>query len=170
MEIAYIGVGSNIGPEENISNALRLLASSLSVTGISPFYRSKAVGTVDQPDFVNGVFRIRTGISARKLKFNVLRGIEDRLGRVRNADKNAPRTIDLDLLLYGELILQAADLTLPDPELTHYPFVGVPLKELEPTLRVPGTGKLLNEIFPLSPDAYDLVLLSDFTDGLRIIR
>src|SRR3972149_233754 len=110
--VAQIGVGSNINPLENIPKALELLKGYVTETGISPFYRSRPAGTTDQPDFINGIFRITTEAEPKRLKFSILRVIEGTLGRVRMADKNASRAIDLDILLYGSLVLDVPDLVI----------------------------------------------------------
>ena len=158
----FIGVGSNINPFENIKAALALLKTHVTVTAVSPFYRSRAVGTSNQPDFVNGIIRIAATAAPRALKIGVLRVIEDRLGRVRTADKNSARTMDLDIVLFGEIIVTEPDLVIPDPGLVRYPFVGIPLLDLEPELVVPGTGKKLKSYFPRSAQNYGLESLPDF--------
>jgi dihydroneopterin aldolase/2-amino-4-hydroxy-6-hydroxymethyldihydropteridine diphosphokinase len=152
----YVGVGSNINPEANIRTALKLLRERVSVVAVSAFFRSKPAGTVDQPDFINGIFKIKTELSPALLKFDVLRGIEAALGRARSLDKNAARTIDLDIVLYGGLVLEEPGLSIPDPGLVRYPFVALPLLELEPDIVVPGTNELLKNIFPDSPLSYGL--------------
>ena len=135
---AFIGVGSNIEPEENVREALRRLAQYTHLVSISTFYREPALGHLGEPDFYNGVVAIETDLSAVKLKWEVLRRIETDLGRSRSADKYASRTIDLDLLLYGDLVISSNELTLPDPDILSRAFVAVPLHELAPTLVLPG--------------------------------
>src|SRR5262245_53443950 len=98
MTRAFIGVGSNIAPEENIREALRRLTQSVHVVSISTFYREPAIDRPEDPDFYNGVVAIDTDLPPGKLKGAVLRRIEAALGRRRSADKYAARTIDLDLL------------------------------------------------------------------------
>jgi 2-amino-4-hydroxy-6-hydroxymethyldihydropteridine diphosphokinase len=140
---AYVAVGSNIDPERNVGLALTALAQQVKVTGVSTFYRTAPLGDRAQPRFVNGVWRIETAIAPRRLKDDVLRGIEAAVGRVRSADPDAPREIDLDLVLYGELVIDEPGLTLPDPEILERPFVALPLLELEPGLVLPGGGAAL---------------------------
>jgi len=125
---AYIAVGSNIQPMDNIPaawTALRQLPSVRAV-GSSRFWRTRPVGRADQPDFVNGAWAVMTSHDPATLKAH-LRAIEDHLGRQHSTDKNAPRTIDLDLILYGALA--DPDRRLPHPDLAR-PFVYGPILEL----------------------------------------
>ena len=140
MTRAFIGVGSNIAPEENIREALRRLAQSTRLVSISAFYREPAIGRPEEPDFYNGVVSIDTDLPPATLKWQVLRPIETALGRQRGADKYASRTIDLDLLLYGDITLSTGELTLPDPDILKRPFVAIPLSEIAPDLMLPGFG------------------------------
>jgi dihydroneopterin aldolase/2-amino-4-hydroxy-6-hydroxymethyldihydropteridine diphosphokinase len=166
LEDVYIAVGSNIKPQDNISQSLLMLKSYVNITAISNFYRTFPVGGRKQPDFINGVVRIQTDNSPRQLKFDILRIIEDRIGRVRSGDKFAPRTIDLDMILYGMLFLDEPDLQLPDPSIHSYPFVAVPLLELAPEMILPDTKiPLANE--PAAKLKTGLRLEADFTERLR---
>jgi len=125
---AYIAVGSNIDPMENIPAAAGMLRCTPGVRLLasSRFWRTGPVGRTDQPDFVNGAWAIRTELDIPTLKSH-LRDVEDRLGRRRSADRNVPRTIDLDLVLYGTTMDPAW--RLPHPDLTR-PFVYGPVMEL----------------------------------------
>ena len=138
MPRAFIGIGSNIAPEKNIREALRRLAQSARIVSISTFYQEPAIGRPDERDFYNGVVAIDTDLPAAELKWNVLRTIEAALGRLRTADKYASRTIDLDLLLYGDFMLTSDELTLPDPDILKRAFVAIPLFEIAPELVLPG--------------------------------
>lgn len=141
---AYVGLGSNLGDREAmIRLALDDLARLPETTLVkaSSLYDTEPAGEVDQPNFLNAVAAIETGLTARQLLWN-LQLIEKRLGRVRN-QKWGPRTMDLDLLLYGSLIIEEADLQVPHPELTRRSFVLVPLVEIEPMLAHPATGETL---------------------------
>lgn len=139
----YIGVGSNIEPEANILRALDLLERCSRVTATSTFYRTPAIGRPEQPDYLNGVWRIETPLAPRDLKFGELRRIEEQLGRVRGSDKYAPRTIDLDVLLCGPEVLDDPDCQVPAPEIRQRPFLVVCLLELDPDLVMPDTGEPL---------------------------
>ena len=139
----FIGVGANIAPELNVNAALERLDAAVGVDGVSPFYRSAAIGRPEQPDYLNGVVRVHTALSARSLKFNVLRGIEAALGRRRESDPYAARPIDLDVLLYGEEVIDEAGLVIPDPDLCTRPFLAAGVLAFEPGLRLPGSGAAL---------------------------
>ena len=162
----FIAVGSNIEPHENIERALTTLNSQIAVMAISNFYRTAAVDRPDQPDFLNGVIKIQTDIPARKLKFELLRKIEDLLGRLRSEDKFAARTIDLDLILYGSSVINEPGLHLPDPAIRSYPFVAIALLELAPDLILPDTNTRLSDE-PIIRQIAGLNLESDFTRRLR---
>jgi len=134
---AYIGLGSNIKPPENLIYALQKLAEHVYVEEVAKTWESPAVGS-HGPNFLNTAAAIRTQLPPELLKTLVLRRIEQELGRVRTANKNAPRTIDLDILVYDECIL--------DPHVWTDAFVAVPLAELLPNLQHPETGETLAQI------------------------
>jgi 2-amino-4-hydroxy-6-hydroxymethyldihydropteridine diphosphokinase len=141
---AFIGLGSNLGEREAmIRLALDDLARLPETTLMraSSLYDTEPVGEVDQPNFLNAVAQVDTALTARQLLWN-LRLIERRLGRVRT-QRWGPRTIDLDLLLYGMLVIEEPDLKVPHAELTRRSFVLVPLVELDPLLLHPVTGETL---------------------------
>ena len=140
----YIGLGSNLGEREaQIRLALDDLARlpSSQLVRASSLYDSEPVGDADQPNFLNAVAEVETELTARQLLWNLLL-IERRLGRTRSR-RWGPRTIDLDLLLYGPLIIDEPELQVPHPELTRRSFVLVPLVELDPLLVHPVTGETL---------------------------
>jgi 2-amino-4-hydroxy-6-hydroxymethyldihydropteridine diphosphokinase len=145
---AYVGLGSNLGEREAqirmaLDDLARLPATRL--TRASSLYDSEPVGDVDQPNFLNAVAELESQLTARQMLWNLLL-IERRLGRVRT-QRWGPRSIDLDLLLYGDLVVDEPDLQVPHPELTRRSFVLVPLVELDPLLTHPVTGEtLLNHL------------------------
>ena len=143
---ALIAIGSNIDPERNIPSALALLKNEVSIRAISNFYRSQPLGGFNQAQFLNGACRIATPLPPRQLKFSLLRGIESKLGRVRSADKYAPREIDLDIALYGNREMNEDGLLLPDPDIQHRPFLAIPLAEIAADWVLPGVGATLGEI------------------------
>jgi 2-amino-4-hydroxy-6-hydroxymethyldihydropteridine diphosphokinase len=146
MTVAFVGVGSNVDPESNVMEALRRLFARERVTGVSTFYRTAPLGAPGSPPFVNGVWRVETALGPRELKRVALRAVEDELGRRRTADRYAPRTIDLDLLVHGDAVVREPDLEVPDPELLVRPFAAWPLWELAPELVVPGSGRRLADV------------------------
>jgi 2-amino-4-hydroxy-6-hydroxymethyldihydropteridine diphosphokinase len=166
MSIAYISMGSNIAPEENILKAVTLLLRHVVITGISTFYRTKPLDRPEQPGFYNGVVRIDTGIGAKDLKNHIIKKIEKDLGRRRSADKSAPRTIDLDILVFDSLVVHDRDLHIPDPDIEKRPFLAVPLYELDNELIVPGSGRPIREIAEQFRD-HDMEPLDEYTEKLR---
>lgn len=140
-EIACIALGSNLdNPEQQVRIALCALAG-LPLTRLiaaSSLYRSAPVGYHDQPDFVNAVAVIKTGLAARALLEHLI-VIERSSGRVREFP-NAPRTLDLDIVLYGESVVSEPGLIIPHPRMHERAFVVVPLVEIAPRARVPGRG------------------------------
>ncbi|MCC7546256.1 MAG: 2-amino-4-hydroxy-6-hydroxymethyldihydropteridine diphosphokinase [Burkholderiales bacterium] len=138
---AYVGVGSNLNdPARHVREAMAALEQlpSTAVAARASLYRSAPVGRIDQPDFVNSVAALDTALAPQELLDRLL-AIEARHGRVRG-ERNAPRTLDLDLLLYGEQRVQGPALTLPHPRMHERAFVLLPLAELDAGARVPGHG------------------------------
>ena len=147
MVSAYIGVGSNLAgglasPGEQVTKAVERLASmpQTRLLAQSPMYRSTPMGPRDQPDYINAVAQIETALSPESL-LDALQTIENRQGRERNQRWGA-RTLDLDILLYGEVELHSERLTLPHPGLCERDFVVLPLLDIAPLLHIPGHGKL----------------------------
>ena len=141
MTLAYVGLGANLGePARQVARALRELdgVPDTRVVKASSLYRSAPVGYAGQPPFVNAVAELETGLAAAQL-LGELQAIEARHGRARSF-ANAPRTLDLDLLLYGESTLEAAGLTVPHPRMHERAFVLRPLLEIAPGAIVPGRG------------------------------
>lgn len=145
----YVAVGSNVRPEESIRRALDLLGREVELSSVSTFYRTAPIGRPGQPEFLNGVVRVRASLSPREFKFRVLRRIEADLGRVRTADLYAPRTIDLDIVLYGDEVVDESDLKVP-PDDVRRPFVALPLLELAGDGPLPGTDESLSSLCPVA--------------------
>jgi 2-amino-4-hydroxy-6-hydroxymethyldihydropteridine diphosphokinase len=142
---AFIALGANLGdPAAQVETACGELARlpETRLTTRSALYLSKPMGYADQPDFVNAVARVNTRLSPRDL-MRALLEIEARHGRDR-AFKNAPRTLDLDLLLYNGLVMHVPGLTLPHPRMTERPFVLLPLAEIAPDTIIPGYGRAMD--------------------------
>jgi dihydroneopterin aldolase/2-amino-4-hydroxy-6-hydroxymethyldihydropteridine diphosphokinase len=142
----FIAMGSNINAEENLQAAVRLLAEQCVLLAVSPVYETVPVGTTDQPNFLNAAALIETLLAPADLKREVLSRIEQQLGRVRVADKNAPRTIDLDIALFNSEVLEVGARHIPDPDILKHAHVAVPLADLAPQYRHPETGQMLREI------------------------
>ena len=146
MARVFIGIGSNIEPAKNVRAAIRSLAQQTHVAGISMVYCSGALDRPEQPHYFNCVVEIKTEAPPTEVKHGILRPIENSLGRKRSEDKYAPRTIDLDLILYGDLAMDAEDIKLPDPEILERPFLAIPLFELAPDLVLAGYNLRIGEI------------------------
>jgi len=142
---AYVGLGSNLGDrEETIRGAVAALEDEpgIEVTAVSTLIDTTPVGVVDQPRFLNGVAALDTELSARAL-LDVLLAVERRFGRRREASvPHGPRTLDLDLLLFGEEVIDEPGLRVPHPRLHEREFVLGPLSGLAPDLEVPGKGRV----------------------------
>jgi len=142
MALAYVGLGSNLGKrEQTIHRALELLQDEgrLEVAAVSALRETDPVGYEQQPRFLNGVAAIRTDLDPRSL-LRCLQAVELELGRDRSGPRFGPRTIDLDLLLYGDEEIDEPDLVVPHPRLSERKFVLEPLAELDSGLEVPGAG------------------------------
>lgn len=140
----FVGLGSNLGdPAEQLRRALRALSKlpHTQLAAQSSLYRSAPLGGLDQPDYLNAVAALDTRLPAPELLAALL-VIEQQQGRVRSAQRWQARTLDLDLLLYGELQLQDAALTVPHPGIATRAFVLYPLREIAPDLVIPGLGEL----------------------------
>jgi len=138
--IAFIGVGANLGfARDAVLNALADLARlpETEFVQASGLYRSAPIDATG-PDFINAVAEIETSLSAPDL-LSYLWSLETQAGRVRT-ERNAPRTLDLDLLLYGDTIIKTQELIVPHPRMTERAFVLLPLVELAPEIEIPGAG------------------------------
>jgi 2-amino-4-hydroxy-6-hydroxymethyldihydropteridine diphosphokinase len=145
---AYVGLGANLGDRERtLRRAVELLAAEpgIEVAAVSSFRETDPVGYLDQPRFLNGACALETELSPRELLDRLL-AVERALGRVRGEEPRwGPRTIDLDLLLFGEETVDEPRLTVPHPRLTERSFALEPLLELDPNLHLPD-GRALREL------------------------
>ena len=143
---AWVAIGGNQGPVRTTLDAAVEAMGELPGTRVlqrSSLYRTPAWGRTDQPDFINGVIALETTLDAPGLLAALL-GIERRFGRLRDGEAGrwGPRTLDLDLLLHGDQVLELPGLSLPHPRLHERAFVLVPLAEIAPGLVVPGRGRV----------------------------
>ena len=144
--LAYVGLGSNLGDREALlQRAVELIGAEpdVEVRAVSSFRETDPVGFLDQPPFLNGACALETELAPEALLQRLL-GIERALGRVRAGQRFGPRTIDLDLLLYGAETIDIPGLTVPHPRLTERRFALEPLVELDPDLTLPD-GRLLSD-------------------------
>ncbi|MGA8301587.1 MAG: 2-amino-4-hydroxy-6-hydroxymethyldihydropteridine diphosphokinase [Terriglobales bacterium] len=144
-EVAYLSLGSNLGDREaNLREAITQLKVAGSIRALSSFYETQPVELQDQPWFVNCVVELETQSTPIELLKSVL-AIEARMGRLRLRDKG-PRKIDIDLLLFGDQVINEASLTIPHPKMHERRFVLVPLVEIAPDARNPILNKTASEI------------------------
>lgn len=144
MTRAYVGLGANLGEREStLRAAVEVLGGEdgIEVVAVSCLRETEPVGVGEQPLYLNGAVALETTLTAREL-LDALLAVEQRFGRIRVPGEHGPRTLDLDLLLYGEEEIDEPGLTLPHPRLHDRRFVLEPLAELAPGLVVPGRGKV----------------------------
>jgi len=147
--IAYIGLGSNLSkPIEQVKNAINEIKNitQSQVTAISSLYLSKPMGPQDQDNYINAVVALETSLSAIEL-LNALQAIENKAGRVRKENRWGARILDLDIILFGNNIINTERLTIPHYGMTEREFVLLPLAEIAPNLKLPDgkSVKLLSQ-------------------------
>jgi len=152
-EQVFIALGSNIEPEYHLRQAVNRLALRCHILAVAPVYETAPVGKLDQLNFLNTAVLVETDLTAAELKMQVLQEIEKELGRVRTADKNAPRTIDMDITLFGDRVLDLEHRHIPDPDLLRYAHIALPMADLAPDYRHPESGQTMCEIASQLPDA-----------------
>jgi 2-amino-4-hydroxy-6-hydroxymethyldihydropteridine diphosphokinase len=149
----YLGLGSNVGDRAaHLRAAGPLLAEQgVEITGASSLYETDPVGPIeDQPDFLNAVLRVRTALEAEEL-YVACKATEIERGRIFGGPRQGPRSLDVDLLLLGDVEMETERLTLPHPGVTSRRFVLVPLLELEPDLHLPDGTDLAETLAALGP-------------------
>ncbi len=144
--LAFLSLGSNIKPEENLAKAVEKLARAGKLVAVSPVWETLPLGVTDQPNFLNAAMVVETEQSPETFKKETIRRIEDDLGRQRTADKFGPRPIDIDIMFFNDQILEVDNRRIPDPEVLERPFVAIPLAEIAPDYRHPETGQTLRDI------------------------
>jgi 2-amino-4-hydroxy-6-hydroxymethyldihydropteridine diphosphokinase len=144
-ELAFIALGSNIDPETNLPLAAARLSDLGNPIAVSKVYQNPAIAAEPQPDYLNAAVLIETPLDPLTIR-DKLREIEAGMGRIRTEDKFARRTIDLDLCILGDRVLDHAQLSLPDPDLLERAYLAVTLAELRPDYPHPLTGETLKEI------------------------
>ena len=149
MTFAYIGLGSNLGDRET---QLMRAADALDAVRLSPVIETEPWGFEDQPRFLNAVAEVETGLSPRGLLDRLLE-IEQALGRTRDGPRYGPRTIDLDLLLYGDQVIDEPGLQVPHPRLAERSFVLEPLASLVPERKIPGNGTVQEALARIQSDS-----------------
>lgn len=158
MTVAYIALGSNMdSPEEQIEMAIQSLAKLelTSLLNVSSLYKSKPVGPQDQDDYINAVAQLETDLTALELLDN-LQTIENEHDRVRN-ERWGPRTLDLDILMYGDEEIQNERLTIPHAEMLNRVFVLVPLAEISPACDIPSAGSIAKYLDHIDRDGLEIL-------------
>lgn len=154
--IAYLGLGSNLGKrQDNLDMALNLLSQRFKLGGVSSMYDTKPVGDVNQPRYLNLVCQVYVRLAPDAL-LALAKGIESKMGRAWGKT-NAPRTIDVDVLFYGDEVIDTPNLVVPHPRLTKRAFVLVPLAEIAPDLVHPVNGKTVEELLGSLKGTQDVV-------------
>ena len=163
---AWVGLGSNLGkPCVALRRGMALMDAlpGTQVRAVSPAYWTPPWGVTDQPDYLNAVVKLVTGLSALDLLLALLE-IESRLGRRRDGERWAPRELDLDLLVYDGLIMDEPELTLPHPRLHQRAFALVPLHDISPKLEVPGLGTVAELLAALPEEEKAGIRSADLPD------
>jgi 2-amino-4-hydroxy-6-hydroxymethyldihydropteridine diphosphokinase len=141
----YLGLGSNMGDrEDNLDRALGFLSPRLRIEKVSSVYDTEPIGNVNQPRFLNLVCQVYTRLAPSEL-LTLAKGIERKLGRVFGRP-NTPRPIDIDILFYGDQVIETPELIIPHPKLTDRAFVLIPLDEIAPDLVHPVNGKTIKQL------------------------
>ena len=151
MHVAFVGLGSNLGndrngifesPKQQLLNAIQSIDNQITINLLrtSHFYQTQAIGPGDQPDYINAAIKIETSLSAHQLLL-ALQSIENQQGRVRK-ERWGARTLDLDILVFDQLIENSEQLILPHPRAHERAFVLAPLNDLDPNLVIPKRGNI----------------------------
>ncbi len=151
MARVFLGLGANLGDVRGtLRLALRRLATQLHLLAVSSLYDTAPVGYLEQPRFLNLVCAVETDLSPPEL-LRYVKELERDLGR-RPSARFGPRALDIDILLYDDIVVRSPELTLPHPRLAERAFALAPLAEIAPTLMVPPTGRTVAELLRLLPD------------------
>lgn len=160
VHVAYLSLGSNVAPERNLTQAIAELRAAFGAVVLSPVYRTAAVG-FDGMDFLNAAAVVRTALSPQALN-DWLHALEDRHGRDRSGPRFGDRPLDIDIVLFDELVLEGpGNLRIPRPELQHA-FVMKPLADIAADVPVPGTGHTVGQLWQAHPqhaEVFDVVAL-----------
>ena len=146
MNLAYLSLGSNICPQENLPAAVNMLEGYGSVLVSSSVWETIAVGDIEQPNYLNAAVILETNLTARNLNDDGIKHIENVLGRKKSNNPFAPRTIDIDIMLFNDEIITLGQRRIPDNEILERAFVALCLAEISPGYIHPDTNQTLEEI------------------------
>ena len=149
MNTFFISVGSNIHPYDNVKISYDLISSLVTTIEPSHVYETKAIDEdflLKQNPYLNMVIKTTSPLTLTEFKVGVCRFVEDQMGRKRYADCNAPRCIDLDVVLFNDEVIEINEIRIPDPGILKYAYILVSLADLVPLLRHPITGELIKDI------------------------
>lgn len=163
---AFVGIGSNIVPKENIKSSIFKLKKVVEIKAVSTFYITKPLRKGKGDDYLNGAIKIITDLEPEVIKFSILQKIENELGRKKTKNKYSSRTIDLDLVLYGDQKIKKSNMNIPDPDIYIRPFLALPISELSPDLILPDTGQSISEIIKRM-NTKELKPFHEFSELLR---
>lgn len=146
MPTVFLGLGSNVGnKEDNINKALTFISEEYAVKKTSHLYLTEPVGNIKQDWFLNCVVEIQTNVDQKKLLI-AIKSIERKLGRTKTV-KNGPRTIDIDILFYGDHVLKTKSLVLPHPSIQERLFVLQPMMDIKPDLIHPVLKRSIHDLY-----------------------
>ena len=158
MTIAYIGLGSNMkSPKQQIKSAIKSIEEivAIQVLSVSSLYKSKPIGPQNQDDYINAVAKIDTDLMPHEL-LECMQGIENEQGRIRK-ERWGPRTLDLDILMFGDEIIKDDKLTIPHSDIENRSFVLAPLAEIDFNCLIPGKGMVRDLLAIIGQDDLEII-------------
>ncbi len=143
---AFLGLGSNVGNRcRNLNKAMDLLSRRVVIVKKSSVYETEPLDNIDQPRFLNMVCEVKTTLSPQGL-LDFVKSIEKELGRLPGYTRNSPRTLDIDILFYEDMVVREPELSIPHPRLSSRAFVLVPMSEIAPDFVDPATGNSIGQL------------------------